>query len=243
MKAKQIIQEIIQKAEKTGNKFPRIYLAGPYSDPNADIREERFLILTRSAAYLMLAGFHVYSPITHNHPVVQTGLLPAGWSYWEGHDLPMLQTSALLLVVNLPGVKYSKGVQGEKDNAKKWGIPILEVLLSELEPEKTQVDKPIIFQVTKALREKAGNLRKASSNSERFEHTQIQEDGTVTVFGVEVAYRTWENQYDIYGKIAPDASRVWIAAFTDESTSNKPTITNIFTQPNVQIKVPKKELT
>jgi len=46
-----------------------IYLATPYSHDDPEVMEERFALVTATAAQLMLAGYVVYSPITHGHAV------------------------------------------------------------------------------------------------------------------------------------------------------------------------------
>ena len=59
-----------------------IYLASPYSHPDATVREARFQAACRATASLIRAGHEVFSPIAHSHPLAAFGL-PTDWSFWE----------------------------------------------------------------------------------------------------------------------------------------------------------------
>ena len=101
-----------------------IYLATPYSDPDPAVRERRFLAVNAAAAVLMRGRLHVYSPISHTHPIALAGSLPLGWDYWEGYDRAILENCAALVVLMLPGWEHSVGVAGERKIAEELGIPI-----------------------------------------------------------------------------------------------------------------------
>jgi len=60
-----------------------IYLATPYSDPDPEVREFRYREVNKAAAQLISEGHHVFSPISHTHPIAQAGDLPTGWDYWR----------------------------------------------------------------------------------------------------------------------------------------------------------------
>lgn len=101
-----------------------VYLAGPYSHPQAAIREMRFEMLTKAAADLMLGGSVVYSPITHGHTVTTRHDLPLEWDFWRRQSLAMLKGSDRLIVVMLEGWRDSVGVTAEVEHAQNLGIPI-----------------------------------------------------------------------------------------------------------------------
>ena len=63
-----------------------IYLACPYTHPDADIRAFRFEKANQAAAKLMWEGKFVYSPISHTHPIALAGNLPLDWAYWQSLD-------------------------------------------------------------------------------------------------------------------------------------------------------------
>ena len=100
-----------------------IYLASPYSHPDAVVREQRFRAACGAAACLMRSGRHVFSPIVHSHGIAEHGV-PTDWSYWEAFDSRMLTTCNELVAVMLNGWRESTGVQAEIDLAHKIRIPI-----------------------------------------------------------------------------------------------------------------------
>ena len=101
-----------------------IYLAGPYSHPDTDIRRERYEQLTAYAGRLMASGKHVFSPITHSHPIAVTGGLPLDWEYWQEYDRKIMSVCTEMHVLMLPGWKESKGVSAELQLARELDLPI-----------------------------------------------------------------------------------------------------------------------
>jgi hypothetical protein len=106
------------------NKKELVYLAVPYSHPRPEIREERFRAVNRVAAKLMGQGLHIFSPISHSHPISIEGNLPTNWEYWEAYDRAFLNASNKLIVLMLDGWDKSVGVAGEIAIAKELGIEI-----------------------------------------------------------------------------------------------------------------------
>jgi hypothetical protein len=104
-----------------------VYLACPYSDPDPAICELRFEQVNSAAAVMMRVGLHVFSPISHCHPIAKVGALPLGWDYWESYDRAILKTCAALVVLMLPGWDKSTGVTGEIRIAKELDLPIFYV--------------------------------------------------------------------------------------------------------------------
>lgn len=89
-----------------------IYLASPYSDPDARVREARYQAACRATADLFRSGHYVFSPVAYSHPIAQHGL-PLDWSFWEEFDRRLLAMSDELWVLKLPGWDTSHGVQAE----------------------------------------------------------------------------------------------------------------------------------
>lgn len=106
------------------NKKELVYLAVPYSHPYPEVREERFRAVNRVAAKLMEQGLHIFSPISHSHPISIEGNLPTNWEYWEAYDRAFLNASNKLIVLMLDGWDKSVGVAGEIAIAKELGIEI-----------------------------------------------------------------------------------------------------------------------
>src|SRR5262245_50334070 len=97
-----------------------IYLASPYSHPEADVRQARFDAACRAAAQLMRDGHVVYCPVAHGHPIAQHGL-PTEWSYWEQTDRRFLAVCDEVVVVTLDGWRESVGVSAEIRIANELG--------------------------------------------------------------------------------------------------------------------------
>ena len=101
-----------------------IYLGCPYSHPDRAVRVERFEKVTKVAAKLVEVGYHVYSPITHSHPMAEVGNLPGDWAFWERQDRIYLEMSKAMFVLCLKGWRESKGLRAEIDIANELKIPI-----------------------------------------------------------------------------------------------------------------------
>jgi hypothetical protein len=110
-----------------------VYLAVPYSDDDPSVREWRFEQANLAASVMMRAGLHVFSPISHTHPIAKAGTLPLGWDFWEGYDRAILQTCAAMVVLKLPGWERSAGVAGEIKIAGELGIPVSYVYQQDCE--------------------------------------------------------------------------------------------------------------
>jgi hypothetical protein len=90
-----------------------IYLASPYSDPDPAVREARFKSVCKVAARLIRAGYVVFCPIAHSHPLEVHGDLIGGWDFWALQDLPLLNVCNELHVAAFPGWEESEGVTAE----------------------------------------------------------------------------------------------------------------------------------
>ncbi len=124
-----------------------IYLASPYSHPNAKVRERRFQEACCAAAKLLQAGVLVFSSIAHSHPIASFGM-PTSWEFWSRLDREFLSRCEMLAVLTLPGWRESVGVQAEIDLALDMGLPIVHVAPTDLnavdlEPLPPAVLRPI----------------------------------------------------------------------------------------------------
>lgn len=103
------------------------YLASPYSHPDKETQDHRYLEVSRVAARL-IKEYHLklILPITTSHALraVDPGL-GTSWTAWEALDIELVKRSDVLLVVNMPGVSESIGVQAEINVAQNHGIPVL----------------------------------------------------------------------------------------------------------------------
>jgi len=101
-----------------------VYLAVPYSHTEREMLEIRFQAVNRVAGILMSKGEHVFSPISHSHPIADMWELPRSWEFWEGQDRAILVACRKLAVLMLDGWKESSGVSGELEIAREIGVDI-----------------------------------------------------------------------------------------------------------------------
>lgn len=104
-----------------------IYLASPYSSPQAHIRRQRFILTCRCAAKLMSTGHIVYAPVVHGHAIDLIAwqfVQGASHEFWLTQCLPFIKGAHELCVLKLPGWAKSLGVAREIKEATDLGIPI-----------------------------------------------------------------------------------------------------------------------
>lgn len=99
------------------------YLAAPFSHPNPQVKKERSLRVNKYTAKLIQGGQMVYSPLTHNIPLIRLGM-QNNWDTWRELDHHMLSKCDLLIVLTLEGWDKSTGVTSEIAFAKEHNIPI-----------------------------------------------------------------------------------------------------------------------
>jgi len=102
----------------------RIYLACPYSsmlDNDKWWEDLRFNLVNMAAAYLMLEGYIVYSPISHTHPIARAAgkYLPRTWAFWSEQDYPWLDICDEMCILDLAGCGESVGLRDEYNRASK----------------------------------------------------------------------------------------------------------------------------
>jgi len=102
-----------------------VYLACPYSHYDRAVRVARFEAANRAAGKLMMRGKHVFSPISHTHPIVGACDLPLGFDFWEAFDRAFLIVCRKLYVLGLDGWDMSQGVQAEIQIARELGLPVV----------------------------------------------------------------------------------------------------------------------
>lgn len=101
-----------------------VYLAVPYSHPDPAVRRQRFEQVNVVAGRLMRDGVHVFSPISHTHPIAEACDLPKGFDFWRHYDMAFLLTCCKVIVLMLDGWRESVGVAAEIEIATGLGLPI-----------------------------------------------------------------------------------------------------------------------
>ena len=103
-----------------------VYLATPYTHPDARIRQARFEIANHVAAWIMRQGHSVFSPISHSHHIAEhlPDDLLLNHEFWMDQDLPLLRVCNALWVYPANAAQTSKGVVREIREAEALGIPV-----------------------------------------------------------------------------------------------------------------------
>lgn len=118
----------IMKQKKGEIQMPkeRIYLAGMYSDPEPDVREQRTKRLSVAAGLLMKQGCLVFSPISHSAFIVDhVDGMPSSSEFWlEQCDSYLKHWTTKVLVLPNGNWWESVGVRHEIILAKKLRIPV-----------------------------------------------------------------------------------------------------------------------
>ena len=101
-----------------------VYLASPYNHPDETVKKARVKNVTKAAFELFKQGVYVFSPLTHNVPLIDLGLENRWEGGWESYDLGMLARMDGLYVLMVPGWEESRGVRAEIAHATELGLPI-----------------------------------------------------------------------------------------------------------------------
>jgi len=102
-----------------------VYLAVPYTDPDPEVKEERFEKVNEVAARLINKGENIFSPISMAHPIAKAGGLPGNWEFWDEFDRAYLECCKKVYVLMLDGWEESTGVKAEIKIAEEMGIKIV----------------------------------------------------------------------------------------------------------------------
>lgn len=103
-----------------------IYLATPYSDPNAEIREWRYQQACALWQHYMLQGvMDVFSPIVHAHPTAVKYRMPTDHEFWLRWNYGMIAASRELWLAALTGWEQSKGMAAERKYAESLGKKVI----------------------------------------------------------------------------------------------------------------------
>lgn len=121
-----VIHPEVYPPEPPSTYRPLTYLACPYSHPSETLREARYRLVTKAAAWLIKnRGWNVFSPITHSHPLATIGDCSGDWDSWAKVDREYLSVSCRMVVLCLPGWSKSTGVNAELNIARAHGLSVM----------------------------------------------------------------------------------------------------------------------
>lgn len=113
----------------------RVYLGAPYSHANPLWMQLRFELINLAAMQLILDGFVVFSPISHSHPIASTHSdknAVQNYDLWLGQDTHFMEWADVLVVLELPGWRDSKGLKYERDWFETHGKQIAYLHLNDV---------------------------------------------------------------------------------------------------------------
>lgn len=125
------LERFIQNHAFEHKDFGYAYLSCPYFHADPEVKKKRVEEATKAAHALFKKGISVFSPLTHNHPIAESGV-GTGWDKWEGFDLGMVSRAQKLYVLTIPGWEASFGIQAEMKRAKELNIPIEMINIEDL---------------------------------------------------------------------------------------------------------------
>lgn len=127
----------VEEAGLTKENGQFLYLASPYSHPDPDVRQQRWLTASHAAAWLMTGGgdaidntgapYVVYSPIAMGHPVSVMGAhcgLGHGFDDWRQSNWAFLDAASFYIALQIEGWERSVGMREELAYARMRGLPI-----------------------------------------------------------------------------------------------------------------------
>ena len=101
-----------------------IYLASPYSHPDEQVRESRYLEAVDACHDIINLGHCPFSPIVHSHPIALRHGSGLGFDSWMKIDFEMICRCDELWILNIEGYDESEGVAKEKQYALIKGLPV-----------------------------------------------------------------------------------------------------------------------
>lgn len=113
-----LINRKMSQFSKGEPKMSYYYLASPYSHPDGEVREGRYLRAQRALEYLLANKMWAYSPIVHCHPLAKRFSMPKDAKFWEEYNHVMIDHCDSILVLQIPGWEESIGVAEEMAYAR-----------------------------------------------------------------------------------------------------------------------------
>ena len=101
-----------------------IYLASPYSAQSGHTSGRRYFHALRVCSLLFDGGYHVYSPIVHNHELAVRYDMRTDYEFWSAYNRTMIKRCDVFAVLLIPGWAESTGVRCELRIACDLGMTI-----------------------------------------------------------------------------------------------------------------------
>jgi predicted Rossmann-fold nucleotide-binding protein len=102
------------------NKDRVYYFASPYSSPDPEVIEQRYIEQGRLVGHLISTqGLLIINPIEMCHNLAKRFKLPSGYEFWKNRDRKLVSLSDAVIVAMMPGWDKSIGVTDEISYALK----------------------------------------------------------------------------------------------------------------------------
>lgn len=101
-----------------------IYIASPYSHPDAEVRHERYSAAQRYLVHLLQERRWAFSPIVHCHDAAMKYDLPRDHEFWLDFDAVLLRRASEMHILCIEGWQESKGIAHERLFARMLELPV-----------------------------------------------------------------------------------------------------------------------
>lgn len=101
-----------------------VFVSGPYSSSNEQIKDIRFTISSIVCGVIMNKGGFPLSPVVHGVPIVRVMNVPDDFEYWKDYCIALVSKSDIVIVLMIEGWEESSGVIGEIEAAHELGKPV-----------------------------------------------------------------------------------------------------------------------
>lgn len=103
-----------------------IYVASPYTDKDPAVRAARYMtVYLWTMHQIKITGRSLFAPIAYTHPYALEYGMPFDAEFWYQFNLGFIRNCEEMWVLQMPGWKESKGVQGEILLADELNKPII----------------------------------------------------------------------------------------------------------------------
>jgi hypothetical protein len=99
------------------------YIAAPYSDNDEGVVKKRYDLFLQASSQLAMEH-HIVSGLLMVPLLPYNAELGSDWKFWKQYSEYMIERSARLIVLCLPGWTGSEGVRGEIQKATDRNLPI-----------------------------------------------------------------------------------------------------------------------
>ena len=97
-----------------------IYIASPYTDNDERVMKARYEAVAKFCFEATQAGYHIFSPIAHWHPIAVKYRLPRDSYFWLRYNLDAMKMSEAFWLLMIDG--WSESIDLNRDYGVALGL-------------------------------------------------------------------------------------------------------------------------